>query len=157
MIFGRRVSEHKAWAAALAVAFGGAGAIAQPLKLPDFRQELEARSSVLCDNCATVRSVRELSTPQQQRDIPGITTPPVGTPHDQVLVGAVFVRPLAENTEGFVGGVGTPEMRARFATTSYEITLRMDDGSYKFVQRRDGARFKVGDRVRVVQGTLQPI
>ena len=53
--------------------------------------------------------------------------------------------------------VGTPEMRARSAATTYEITLRMDDGSYRLVERRDGARFQPGDRVRVVQGGLQPL
>ena len=137
------------------MAFAFSGALAQPIELPDFRQE--ARSSALCNNCATVRSVRELSTARERSSVPGITTPPIGTPHQEVLVGAVFSQPLSENSEGFVGGVGTPEMRARFATTSYEITLRMDDGSYRLIERRDGARFKSGDRVRVVQGSLQPL
>jgi len=143
------------WSTAVAVAFAHGDMLAQSIKLPDFREEV--RSSALCDNCATVRSVRELSTAQARPSAPGITTPPIGTPHQEVLVGAVFARPLSDNSEGFVGGVGTPEMRARFAATSYEITLRMDDGSYRFIQRRDAARFKVGDRVRVVQGSLQPI
>jgi len=136
---------------ALVAAWAGA----QPIQLPDFREEL--RSYSMCSECATVRSVREL-TPSRDRLPPNpITTPPIGTPHQEVLVGAVFYHPFSENSQGFAGGVGTPEMRARFANTSYEVSLRMDDGSYRLIERRDGGQFKPGDRVRVVQGTLQPL
>ena len=144
-----------AYAAVLIAAGVSALAIAQPILLPDFREEV--RSTALCNNCATIRSVRELTKAQNQTPRNPMTTAPIGTPHQEVLVGAVFYQPLSESSEGFVGGVGTPEMRARFATTSYEITLKMDDGSYQRIERRDGGRFQPGDRVRVVQGTLQPI
>jgi hypothetical protein len=33
----------------------------------------------------------------------------------------------------------------------------MDDGNYRLLERRDGARFKPGDRVRIVQGSIQPL
>jgi hypothetical protein len=138
---------YAAWAAGLCAA--------QPIKLPDFREELRTQDA-LCNNCATVRSVRELATGSGRPPPNALTTPPIGTPHRDVLVGPVYYHPLSETSEGFVGGAGTPEMRARFAGTSYEITLHMDDGSYRRVERRDGGRFKPGDRVRVVEGSLQP-
>jgi len=53
------------------------------------------------------------------------------------------------NEQPFVGAVGTPEMRARFTESSYEITVRLDNGAYTVTQRRDGARFQVGDHVRM--------
>ncbi len=142
--------------AALGAVGGAAFGAAQPIQLPDFREEVRSQTA-LCNNCATVRSVRELTTARGRPATNPITTPPIGTPHQEVLVGAVFYHPLSETSEGFVGGVGTPEMRTRFAATTYEITLRMDDGSYRLVERRDGARFQPGDRVRVVQGGLQPL
>jgi outer membrane lipoprotein SlyB len=40
-------------------------------------------------------------------------------------------------------------MRARFTESSYEITVLLDNGAYAVAQRRDGALFKVGDRVRM--------
>jgi outer membrane lipoprotein SlyB len=38
-------------------------------------------------------------------------------------------------------------MRDRFSESSYEITVLLDNGAYAVAQRRDGARFRVGDRV----------
>lgn len=67
------------------------------------------------------------------------------------MVGAVIYLPLGNDpTERpFVGGVGTPEMRERFRETTYEISVRLDDGSLRFLQRYDGIRYRVGDRVRL--------
>ena len=78
---------------------------------------------------------------------PGTSSGP-GGPN---LVGAVIYLPLGgETTERpFVGGVGTPEMRERFRESTYEIAVRLDDGSLRFVQRHDGTRYRVGDRVRL--------
>jgi outer membrane lipoprotein SlyB len=63
---------------------------------------------------------------------------------------------MGDSGKSFVGGVGTPEMRARFSETTYEITIRLDNGGFTTVDRRDGASFRVGDRVRVegIQLTL---
>ena len=55
---------------ALCVAGGAGLGVAQPIKLPDFREEV--RSNALCENCATVRSVRELAT-GSDRPPPGIS------------------------------------------------------------------------------------
>ena len=151
----RRTGELLRTFVVLGAVCGAAFGAAQPIQLPDFREEVRSQNA-LCNNCATVRSVRELTPTRDRVPANPVTNPPVGTPRSEVLVGAVFYHPLSETSEGFVGGVGTPEMRARFAGTSYEITLRMDDGSYRLVERRDGARFQPGDRVRVVQGSLQP-
>jgi hypothetical protein len=72
-------------------------------------------------------------------------------PDSTVRVGAVVALPLGDSSadQSFVGGVGTPEMRSRFSESSYEITVLLDNGAYAVAQRRDGARFRVGDRVRM--------
>jgi outer membrane lipoprotein SlyB len=68
------------------------------------------------------------------------------------LVGAVVYLPLSSSgaDKPFVGGVGTPEMRQRFGESSYAVTVRLDDGTTRIVQRPDGTRFQPGDRVRLV-------
>ena len=42
-----------------------------------------------------------------------------------------------------------PQVRERFGETTYEVTVRLDDGAMRVVQRSDGTRYAVGDRVRV--------
>jgi outer membrane lipoprotein SlyB len=78
--------------------------------------------------------------------------PPPGASQPN-LVGAVIYLPLGGDgtttEKPFVGGVGTPEMRERFRETTYEIAVRLNDGSTRFVQRHDGTRYRVGDRVRL--------
>jgi hypothetical protein len=135
---------------------------AQSIRIPDFRQpDVAAATRVTgpCDNCGEIRSIREIhskreaAVPQAFRT--DAQTAPLGSPN---LVGAVVALPLG-NTGGdpFVGGVGTPEMRARFAETTYEITVRLDSGAYSRLERRDGGQFKVGDRVRLTQGTIERV
>ena len=105
----------------------------------------------VCGRIAAVREVRNRRRPEVPQAFrsggPGSSAGP-GQPN---LVGAVIYLPLGENTSDrpFVGGVGTPEMRERFEETTYELTIRLDDGGFRFVQRRDGSRFRAGDRVRL--------
>jgi outer membrane lipoprotein SlyB len=128
---------------------------AQSIRIPDFSTERPAATTLkpgeTCDNCGVIRTIREI---QSQRPVPV----PKGFQSDQpdgglgsdVFVGAVAVLPMGEGSgKSYVGGVGTPEMRSRFTETSYEITVRLDNGSYTVVQRSDGAQYRVGDRVRV--------
>ncbi len=54
-----------------------------------------------------------------------------------------------------MGAVGTPEMVERFGSSTYEIAVRMDSGERQVVQRKDGARFRVGDRVTLSGGMME--
>ena len=45
-------------------------------------------------------------------------------------------------------------MARRFQDTTYEITVRLDDGTLVRLERDDGTRYRVGDRVRV-RGTAE--
>ena len=149
----RATARGAAVAAALACA---ALACAQSLKIPDFRQSPpEAmpgpRPGEPCDNCGVIRSIREVQAERPVAVPRSLQTSPMDQgPGSTVFVGAVMVLPLGERSDRpYVGGVGTPEMRERYTETSYEITVRLDSGGYTAVQRRDGASFRTGDRVRV--------
>lgn len=142
----------------LAGSFWIALAWAQTIKIPDFRQPVPPtavfKPGEPCNECGRILSIREIQVERKpvvpqafQSGGPGTSSGP-GGPN---LVGAVIYLPLGgETTERpFVGGVGTPEMRERFRESTYEIAVRLDDGSLRFVQRHDGTRYRVGDRVRL--------
>lgn len=143
--------------AAGALACVAAAAFAQPVRIPDFRESparAELKPGEACDRCGVIRSIREVRS-QRPVAVPKVfqNEPLDRGPGSEVRVGAVAYLPLGQGTDKpFVGGVGTPEMRERFTESTYEIVIRLDNGGYTSVQRRDGASFRVGDRVRV-QGT----
>jgi outer membrane lipoprotein SlyB len=138
-----------------AIAVAPAGA--QYIQIPDFRNAPPApaaasRPAESCSNCGVIRSIREIQS-QRSTAVPQVfQNSQMSTgPDSTVRVGAVVALPLGDSStdQSFVGGVGTPEMRARFSDSSYEITVLLDNGAYSVVQRRDGGRYRVGDRVRM--------
>ncbi len=140
----------------MALAGLAAAALAQPLRIPDFRDPPRAtvKPGEPCERCGTIRSIREARV-QRPVNVPKVfqNDPMDQGPGSTVIVGAVVALPLGAGSERpFVGGVGTPEMRERFTETTYEVVVQLDDGGFTMVQRADGASYRVGDRVRV-QGT----
>ena len=143
------------FAASLCVALA---AWAQTIRIPDFRQSppvaYTSKPGEPCNDCGRILSIREIQT-QRQANVPqafqSATPGPPAGPGDRNLVGAVIYLPLGNETSErpFAGGVGTPEMRERFRETTYEIAVRLDDGATRFLQRSDGTRYRVGDRVRL--------
>lgn len=132
-----------------------AAAYAQPIRIPDFREppRTTVKPGEPCERCGTVRSIREVRV---SRPVPvprAFQNDPLDQgPGSTVVIGAVVALPLGgdpDKNKPFIGGVGTPEMRERFTESTYEVTIRLDDGGYTMVQRADGASFRVGDRVRV--------
>jgi hypothetical protein len=114
-----------------------------------------------CLVCGEIRSIREVNergkadvetrTPAAPGTSAGLDTAPV--------VGTVAqFRFERGKSEGWTfGAAGTPEMQARLGETSYEITVAMDDGERRTIQRRDGNRFQVGQRVALRGGELDPM
>jgi hypothetical protein len=131
-------------------------AFTQGIRIPDFRKGEETavrlKPGEACDNCGVIRSIREVPlqrpvpVPQQVRSDPTSVDRTVGR---EMPIGAVIALPLGDGGRPYVGGVGTPEMRERFAETTYDITVQLDRGGYTSVQRADGARYQAGDRVRL--------
>jgi hypothetical protein len=146
-----------AWAAASSGAWLALSGHAQTIRIPDFRQEaavVTVRPGEACSNCGRIVSLQETQV-ESRPNVPSAYRGPVpgsapGT-GDTHLVGAVIFMPLGQEgtDKPFVGGVGTPEMRERFRETTYRMTVRLDDGTLRFLQRYDGYRFRVGDRVRL--------
>lgn len=139
-----------------ALAMAPAGA--QYIQIPDFRNSpppattASKKAAEPCSNCGVIRSIREIQSQRPTAVPQAFQNPQVSNgPDSTVRVGAVVALPLGDSgsEQSFVGGVGTPEMRARFSESSYEITVLLDNGAYALAQRRDGSRFRVGDRVRM--------
>lgn len=139
----------------------GAWAGAQALIIPDFRRSADVavsapRPGEACDRCGVIRSIREIQTPRERaarQSTPG----PRSDLDSSTYVGAVIALPTNsyEGGKPYVGGVGTPEMQARFAETTYEIIVRLDSGGFSTVRRADGGNYRVGDRVRVEGTSLE--
>ena len=148
----RRRPQSLAGALAAATLAAAAHAPAQTIRIPDIREldaPVAAKIAGPCGECGRVVSIREIAT-ERTAAVPATFQGAARGPVQHNLVGAVVYLPLssASSDRPFVGGVGTPEMRERFGNTTYELTLRMDDGSVRFVQRGDAWRYRVGDRVR---------
>jgi len=113
-----------------------------------------------CLVCGEIRSIRQVNE-RGKADVEARTPGSVGT--SSGLDTAPVVGTVAQfsfergRSEGWsFGAAGTPEMQARLGETSYEITVAMDDGERRTVQRKDGHRFHVGQRVALRAGELDP-
>ena len=115
-----------------------------------------------CTVCGEVRSVREVSA---------VRPASVGTQAVPATVGtasAADTPPVVGTVARFefdrdrpdswhLGAAGTPEMNLRLGEIYYEVTVVMDGGERRTVQRRDGNRFYIGQRVALRSGQLEPM
>ena len=111
-----------------------------------------------CVVCGEIRAIREVSaSPMAQKVSGGVgtqsgldTAPVVGTVAQFQFGGG--------KSEGWsFGAAGTPEMQTRLGQTYYELTVAMDSGDKRTVERKDGNRFHVGQRVALRAGELEPM
>lgn len=112
-----------------------------------------------CLVCGEIRAIREVGgVPAAEKP----TTGSVGTPYGldtPPVVGTVAQFSFGSGGEGnwSFGAAGTPEMQARLGETYYEVTVVMDAGERRTLQRKDGNRFRVGQRVALRAGELEPM
>ena len=123
---------------------------------------LAAGQAQTCTVCGEVRAVREVGARSLAAAEEPRRPPPVGTASGLdtgPVVGTVarFEFDQGRPESWHLGAAGTPEMRSRLGETFYEVTVRMDDGSNRTLQRRDGNRFYVGQRVALRSGELEPM
>jgi hypothetical protein len=138
---------------------------AQGLVIPDlrdpslYRERPRDAGGGSCKVCGEVRAIREVQTeaPVSVAPNPRLTTQ--NNPNNWAVVGAAVYLPTGTGTpqSPHIGAVGTPEMVERFGSSTYEITIRMDTGENLVLQRRDAARFRVGERVAVSEGRLEKL
>ncbi len=110
-----------------------------------------------CSNCGNVESVREITQRAQGSG--------VGAAGGAILggllgnqVGGGHGRQLA-TVAGAVGGavVGNQVEGNMKATHSFEIKVRLDDGSSRTFHQQNAPGWRTGDRVRVVKGVLHSV
>lgn len=101
-----------------------------------------------CRECGVITSIRE--TQRERASASAVTDdlPPVGPVFGFTFGGDQPVK-------GFVGAVGSEEMRRQLTEIGYEVTVRYNDGRYGLVQTRYGADLRVGDPVKVVQNKIE--
>jgi hypothetical protein len=109
-----------------------------------------------CVVCGEIRSIQEVSSARMAP--PGARSGLPSDLHTGPVVGNVAqLRFGGGRTESWTfGAAGTPEVQARLAETSYEITVAMDIGERRTLQRSYGNRFHVGQRVALRGGELEP-
>jgi outer membrane lipoprotein SlyB len=108
-----------------------------------------------CANCGNVESIRAISHRAQGSGL--------GAGAGAVLggllghqIGGGNGRQLA-TVAGAVGGavVGNQVEGNMKASTSYEIRVRLDDGTLRTFHQQSAPRWRSGDRVRIVKGSLR--
>jgi hypothetical protein len=113
-----------------------------------------------CADCGVIRSVREVTRERKTRELP----PYVGSQEyrDTRAYSPAVVGPVVGLTFGpggesrsYVGAMGSPEMRARMLEIVYEVIVRFDDGRLGRYELPERGGFRIDDRVRVVDNTLE--
>ena len=112
-----------------------------------------------CLVCGEIRGIREVSAgPGGRAPTPGAVGNPSGLDTGPVVGTVAQFRFGGERAEGWTfGAAGTPEIQTRLGETYYEVTVAMDTGDKRTVQRKDGNRFHVGQRVALRAGELEPM
>jgi len=112
-----------------------------------------------------VHSIREMHSSPKPAAPKGAVPQSVGAPSDleeAIPVGAVVSRsfgagtPTTEHKWRF-GAAGTPEMQERLAQTGYEVVVAMADGEKRAFRVDDSSRYRIGQRVSVRAGEVQPL
>jgi hypothetical protein len=118
-------------------------------------------SAQTCTVCGEVRAIREVSAARVGSGDSPRPSASVGTASAAdtgPVVGTVarfeFDRDRPDSWH--LGAAGTPDMQSRLGQSYYEVTVVMDGGDRRTLQRRDGNRFYVGQRVALRSGELEP-
>jgi outer membrane lipoprotein SlyB len=144
------------YAAAPAPQYAPAAPVAAPRSAhkPTRLAEADTREN-WCGNCGNIESIREIKTRAQGSGVGaaggailgGLLGHQVGSGHGQQLA----------TVAGAVGGavVGNQVEGNMKAGISYEIRVRLDDGTLRTFHQHSVPPWRTGDRVRIVKGTLR--
>jgi hypothetical protein len=119
-----------------------------------------------CPNCGVVRSIREVDSdrPTQAADPRPAAAVDPGGDFPGSLGGSFPIAWVASAnygrgegiSKGYVGAVGSPEMRQSLAEKSYEIVVMLDNGRYQLIREDEPPVWQPGDRVKLVMGKIVP-
>jgi outer membrane lipoprotein SlyB len=102
-----------------------------------------------CRDCGVIQSVRETQRAREGA-VSGVS--------NAGPIGLVINIPTGSGGGGeqpFVGAVGSREWQQLTTSTSYEFTVRMDDGAYRLAHKDGVSDLRVGERVRVLGDGIQ--
>ncbi len=132
--------------AALTLTVVTAGAMAA-----DETPAAKPRVVILCPECGMVYNIRRIEKPvaPERNLLPSIASAPHagGTGNETRAVPLISF------------GAGGPQRVLREPTTrlAWEVTVRYDNGQFGFVNHEMEPDLKVGDRVRHIENTLEPL
>jgi hypothetical protein len=130
----------------------------RPPAITDFAREPRAPvarelPSAKCENCAVIRSIREIERTRPAPTLQGYIASPQyrdTRTYSEPRVGPVVGFTFGPQRGGvFFGAAGSPEMQA-LKQNSYEVVVRFDDGRYALYEQDDVSDLRVGDKVRVI-------
>lgn len=107
-----------------------------------------------CGNCGVVESIREVEVKGQGTGL-GMAVGGVAGGLLGNQIGHGGGRAVA-TVAGAAGGayVGNEIEKSSRTQTAYRVTVRMEDGTYRTVTQRSHPGYAVGERVKVVDGTI---
>ncbi|MEO5796432.1 MAG: glycine zipper 2TM domain-containing protein [Rhodoferax sp.] len=132
-------------------------AVAPPVKhlASNETQNQNAPVAPICSNCGVVESAREITTAAKGSGVGAVGGAVVGG----VLghqVGGGRGKDLMTVLGAVGGAVAGNHIEGQVkATHSYEIVVRLDDGSTRTVHQADPAGVNPGDRVKIVNGVVR--
>lgn len=110
-----------------------------------------------CSNCGVIESVREIAEKGEGSGLGAAGGAVVGG----VLghqVGGGTGKQIATVIGAVGGAVAGNEVEKRVkATKSYDISVRLDDGSTRVINAANPPSWRAGDRVRVIDGAIRAI
>ncbi len=118
-------------------------------------QSAPARVAGACADCGVIESVREIETKGSGSGVGGVGGAVVGG-----LLGNQVGDGRGKDVMTVVGAVGGAiagnEIEKRVKTTkSYEITVRLHDGSSRAINAATLPTWRIGDKVKVVNGSIE--
>ena len=129
----------RALALLIAVTVPALAQVAPPPAVP-------SREAATCPDCGVVRSIRSIH--KEGRPVPAdsqkpsglVATIPLGTSNPKPQIGS----------SSDLGRDSVPEI------TTWEVVVRLDDGRYRIVILDEPGNLRVGDKVKVEEGKIQP-
>ena len=108
-----------------------------------------------CAECGVIESVREITTKGEGSGIGAVGGAVVGGVLGHQVGGGTGQK--IATVVGAVGGaVAGNEVEKRVKSgKSYEITVRLEDGSSRVINEANAPTWRTGDRVKVVNGVIQ--
>lgn len=113
-------------------------------------------SRVRCADCGVIESVREIEKAGDGTGLGAVG----GAVAGGVLgnqVGAGRGKDVMTVVGAVAGGIAGNQIEKKVRSTkSYEISVRMEDGSTRLVSEPNAPAWHSGDRVRLIEGRIQP-